>query len=165
MKSIIEQRKEIWNLHKKYEKYLSLEYGDRDYHLYLSNPDNFKNNVYYHQANSVKDRDNILNNGFKLNKVKPTNCGAGRGLYLSRDKRAIINFYSESLDNAQDLTLKIEGSFNFLDILDNRYLLQTPYLLDKMLANKYDGLRYYDPDATGEEFVLFNPRKVKKWSI
>jgi hypothetical protein len=26
----------------------------------------------------------------------------------------------------------------------------------------YDGIRYYDPLATGEEFVLFNRSKIKK---
>ncbi len=26
----------------------------------------------------------------------------------------------------------------------------------------FDGIRYYDPQATGEEFVLFNTEKVRK---
>ena len=30
------------------------------------------------------------------------------------------------------------------------------------LELNYDGIRYFDPIATGEEFVLFNTHKVKR---
>lgn len=162
MKSFEEQKVEVKELHKKYEDYLNVEYAGRDYFLNLSNSDNFIDGVYYHQANSNKEKEVILKKGFDTNKVSNRNCGAGRGLYLGRDKNALINFYSDDLDNPQDFILKIRGEFNFLNLLDDRKFLQeNKYNLEKkVLSMGYDGIRYYDPDATGEEFVLFNCSKI-----
>jgi len=33
-------------------------------------------------------------------------------------------------------------------------------LEEKVLSMGYDGIRYYDSEATGEEFVLFNYSKI-----
>jgi hypothetical protein len=156
------QKNEVKNLHKKYEEYLNSEYAGRDYSLNLSNPDNFIDGIYYHQAKSKDDRNNIIQNGFDLSKVKKSNCGAGRGLYLGRDKWALINFYSDNLDSQQDFALKIKGNFNFLDLLDDRNFLckNRRKIEEKVLSLGCDGIRYYDPDATGEEFVLFNYKKA-----
>lgn len=162
MKTIEEQKNEIKKLHKKYEDYLMSEYAGRNYFLNLSNPDNFSDGVYYHQANSNKEKEAILKKGFDANKVSDRNCGAGRGLYLGRDKNALVNFYSDDLDNPKDFSLKIRGNFNFLDLLEDREFLQENKnnLEEKILSMGYDGIRYYDPDATGEEFVLFNYSKI-----
>ncbi len=156
------QKNEVKNLHKKYEEYLNSEYAGRDYSLNLSNPDNFVDGIYYHQANSENDMYNIVQNGFDANKVQKSNCGAGRGLYLGRDKRALINFYSDNLYNQQDFVLKIKGNFNFLDLLEDQTFVykNRGNLEEKVLTMGYDGVRYYDPDATGEEFVLFNYSKI-----
>lgn len=156
------QKNEVNNLHKKYEEYLNSEYTGRDYSLNLSNPDNFIDGIYYHQANSNKEKEAILKKGFDANKVRNRNCGAGRGLYLGRDKNALVNFYSDDLNNPKDFSLKIKGNLNFLDLLDDRKFLQeNKYNLEKkVLSMGYDGIRYYDPDATGEEFVLFNYSKI-----
>ncbi len=158
MKKFEEQKKEINRLHRKYKDYLKKEYGDKNYSYFLSNPDNFIENTYYHQANSFKEKEAIIKNGFDKSLVSNHNCGVGRGLYLGRDKNVLINFYSDDLDNPQDFILKIVGNFNFLDLLDNNKFLQKNKnnLEEKVLAMGYDGIRYYDPDATGEEFVLFN---------
>lgn len=156
------QKSEVKNLHTKYEEYLDSEYAGMDYFCYLSNPDNFIDGVYYHQANSEKERDNIITDGFDINKIQKSNCGAGRGLYLGRDKQALVNFYSKDISNPQDFTLKFRGDFNFLDLLDDQNFFQEngENLEEKVLAMGYDGIRYYDPDATGEEFVLFNNSRV-----
>lgn len=162
MKNFEEQKIEIKKLHKKYEDYLMSEYVGRNYFLNLSNPDNFIDDVYYHQANSNKEKEAILKNGFDANKVSNRNCGAGRGLYLGRDKNALVNFYADDLNNPKDFSLKIKGNFNFLDLLDDREFLQKNKndLEEKVLMMGFDGIRYYDPDATGEEFVLFNYSKI-----
>ncbi|MFH0854105.1 MAG: hypothetical protein V1891_01285 [bacterium] len=162
MKSFNKQKKEVKELHKKYEEYLMAEYGNRDYTVNLSDPNNFVDGIYYHQANSQKDKDEIISNGFDGDKVKKSNRGVGMGLYLGRDKNALVNFYSENLDNPQDFTLKIGCNFNFLNLLDDQSFLQQNMdnLEEKVLSMGYDGIRYYDPDATGEEFVLFNFKKA-----
>ena len=162
VKNLKEQKIAIKKLHKKYEAYLKLEYAGRDYSLNLSNPDNFIDGVYYHQANSEEDRNNIIQNGFDAKRVQRSNCGVGKGLYLGRDKNALINFYSDNINNPRDLSLKIRGDFNFLDLLDDQKFLQenNDNLEEKVLTMGYDGIRYYDPDATGEEFVLFNYSKI-----
>jgi len=162
LKSFETQKNEVKNLHKKYEEYLNLEYAGRDYSLNLSNPDNFVDRIYYHQANSQEERESILKNGFDENKVSNSHCGAGRGLYLGRDKKALTNFYIADINKPQDFTLKIIGDFNFLDLVGNQKFLQEnkDSLEEKVLSLGYDGIRYYDPDATGEEFVLFNYSKI-----
>lgn len=156
------QKDEVRDLHKKYEEYLSSEYAGRDYSSNLSNPDNFVDGIYYHQANSGEERDAIIINGFDVNKLRQSNCGAGRGLYCGRDKQALVNFYSENINHPRDFTLEIKGHFHFLDLLDDQDFLQKnkANLEDKVLAMGYDGIRYYDPDATGEEFVLFDCAKI-----
>lgn len=156
------QKIEVKKLHKKYEGYLSAEFPDRDYFCYLSNPENFVDGIYYHQASSLKEKKSILKNGFDINKVSTSNCGVGRGLYLGRDKKALINFYANDVNNPQDFTIKILGDFNFLDLVENQKFLQENKdgLEEKVLTLGYDGVRYYDPDATGEEFVLFNHSKI-----
>ena len=68
----------------------------------------------------LKKRDNIITDGFDINKIQKSNCGAGRGLYLGRDKQALVNFYSKDISNPQDFTLKFRGDFNFLDLLDDQ---------------------------------------------
>ena len=162
LKSFETQKNEVKNLHKKYEEYLNLEYAGRDYSLNLSNSDNFVDRIYYHQANSQEERESILKNGFDENKVSNSHCGAGRGLYLGRDKKALTNFYIADINKPQDFTLKIIGDFNFLDLVGNQKFLQEnkDSLEEKVLSLGYDGIRYYDPDATGEEFVLFNYSKI-----
>lgn len=144
------QKNEVNNLHKKYEEYLNSEYVGRDYSLNLSNPDNFIDGIYYHQANSNKGKETILKKGFDANKVSNRNCGAGRGLYLGRDKNALVNFYSDDLNNPQDFTLKIRGEFNFLDLLDDRKFLQ---------ENKYNlEKKFYQWAMTGLDTMIQTQR-------
>lgn len=162
MKSFEFQKMEVRELHRKYEGYLISEYRERNYLSNLGDPNNFVEGVYYHQVNSEEDKKNIIRNGFDVSMVRKSNCGAGRGLYLGRDKNALINFYSDNVNNSKSFVLKIVGDFNFLDLLDKQdFLMENrENLEEKVLSMGYDGIRYYDPDATGEEFVLFNSSKI-----
>ena len=160
------QKKEIRKLHQKYEEYLNREFANKNYLDYLSNPDNFTDGVFYHQANSEKEKFNIIKNGFDKTMVQKSNCGVGRGLYLGRDKKVLINFYTTDCRHSKDFIVEIRGKFNFLDLLDDREFFQKNKnkIENKTLGMGYDGIRYYDPDATGEEFVLFNIKKAKIWN-
>ena len=162
MKTFLKQKQQISSLNKQNEAYLEREFCGKDYLKIISNPDSFVDGVYYHQANSAEERKGILESGFNKNKVSNSNCGAGRGLYLGRDRNALINFYADDVNYPQDFIVKIIGKFNFLDLLDNQTFLQKNKnnLEEKVLGLGYDGIRYYDPDATGEEFVLFNHSKI-----
>ena len=60
------------------------------------------------------------------------------------------------------------GQPNFLNLMDyqtysgfeqgamKRYGADKDYMREAALDMGYDGIRYYDPEATGEEFVLYN---------
>jgi hypothetical protein len=113
------------------------------------------------------------------------NAGVGKGLYLGRDKDALISFYDQEEENKKvDAYI---GNPNWFDLM--RYEDYKRYeeeairkygknyveknsladidikgeMLKKLAIEKgFDGIRYYDPQATGEEFVLFNTDKVKK---
>ena len=161
-KNFEQQKLEVKKLHKKYEGYLDKEYSGRSYACFLSDPDNFSEGIYYHQANSPEERKSILENEFDENKVSNSHCGAGRGLYLGRDKKALTNFYVSDVNKPQDFTIKIMGNFYFFDLMDDRAFMQEHRedLKDAVLKLGYDGIRYYDPEATGEEFVLFNYSKI-----
>lgn len=162
MKTFLKQKQQIRNLNKRNEAYLEREFCGRDYLKIISNPDNFVDGVYYHQANSAEEKKSIIKNGFDECRVSNSNCGAGRGLYIGRDKNALMNFYTDDVNYPQDFIVKIIGKFNFFDLLDNQTFLKKNKnnLEKKVLSLGYDGIRYYDSDATGEEFVLFNHSKI-----
>ena len=106
-------------------------------------------------------------------------------MYLGKDKDALISFYGIELDDI--IVDTYVGNINWLDLIDykdykkfeieavKKYgenYTQKSSLLDidirgqfikKLTIEKgFDGVRYYDPNATGEEFVLFNTKSVKK---
>lgn len=145
--------REVKNLNNKYKSYWEKEFEDRDYSEIIANPDNYENDVFYHQANSKEEKESILNNGFDSNKLKKSNCGVSSGLYLGRDKKALINFYDPDWNSA-NYTIKIIGDFNFYDGINNANPIE-------VVKQGFDGIIYYDPDATGEEFVLFNISKAQ----
>ncbi|NCU41544.1 MAG: hypothetical protein EOM19_02350 [Candidatus Moranbacteria bacterium] len=156
MQNFEEQINQIKTLNTKYKEYWEREFEDRDYSEIIANPDSFENSVFYHQANSEEEKNEILENGFDFNKVQKNNCGVGGGLYLGRDKKALINFYDPDWNSA-DYTIKIIGDFNYYDGINNA-IPKNPI---EVVKQGFDGIRYYDPDATGEEFVLFNISKAK----
>ena len=153
------QKNQILRLNTKYDQYWRREFGSRNTD-YIANPENFTVGIYFHQANSPEDKLLIIKSGFNHNLVSKENMGMGlgAGLYAGRDKRALINFYSADFNNPIDNTVVIRGNFNFFDAVSNP--LPQNGAQECILSQGYDGIRYYDPDATGEEFVLFNYSKI-----
>ena len=105
--------------------------------------------------------------------------GLGKGLYLGRDKTALYRFYDpESYFNQEPPSKmsKYKGKPKWLDLRDSKKLESFERGLkrrgiDQINSDKvgnivrrkgYDGIIYYDSTATGEEFVLFNTKKVVK---
>jgi len=146
---------QIKELNYRYKEYWEEEFEGRDYSIIIANPENFKENIFYHQANNTEDKDIILKNGFDVNKIEKNNCGLGSGLYLGRDRKSLINFYDPDFSD-RDFTIKITGNFNFFDWINN-IIPRNPR---DVIIHGYDWIRYFDPDATGEEFVLFNIKKA-----
>jgi len=99
------------------------------------------------------------------------------GLYLGRDANALREFYGLGLksDNLDRIVTKFNGKPDWLDLTDraaadkfiedvkqksgikNEKSAKFGDALEKeVIAQGYDGVRYFDPYATGEEFVLVN---------
>lgn len=162
MDTFKKEKQELKLLNKKYEKYWETEFCDRDYSDVIANYDNFDENVFYHQTNSEEDRKSILENGFDPEMVLESNRGVGKGLYLGRDRQALIHFYNEDVGSNKDYTIKIIGEFIFFDTIKNENFDFVQKNIEQNLLEKgYDGIRYFDPDATGEEYVLYNLDKIK----
>ena len=162
-KTFEHEKQEVQELNGAHKDYLKREFGNRDYNRYLSKPENHKKNIYYHNANSKEDKQKILKRGFDLEKNEK-DYPLGKGLYLGRDKNALTKFYTQNVNRPEDFTITITGKFNFLDLTNEDKLrnvlskaeLFKKNIVDYTLALGFDGIRYYDPDATGEEFVLYN---------
>lgn len=157
------QKNQIKLLNSRYKKYWQKEFCGRN-NDYISNPESFVERIYFHQANSLDDKSDIIKSGFREDLVAKENrgMGLGAGLYLGRDKLALIHFYSYDFNNPVDNTITICGDFKFLDAISTR--LPKRNMREFVLGHGYDGVRYYDPDATGEEFVLYNHRKIETLS-
>lgn len=102
-------------------------------------------------------------------------AGMGNGLYLGRDPNALNHFYNHWGERELNLST-FKGDPKWLDIMDPR----REKLWDEFLKKKginprnsselgeivkklgYDGIKYFDPHATGEEYVLFNTKLLKK---
>jgi hypothetical protein len=120
---------------------------------------NFKPNTYYH-VNSPKGA------GFP---------GVGKGLYLGRDKEALRSLYGPEVEEDKKV-LTFEGKPKWLNLMDyedfNNFLKRATNIYGNLpgleqlkkatLFKRYDGIKYYDPQATGEEFVLYNTDKLKE---
>jgi len=129
-----------------------------------SKTENYKENVYYHVITPKDDYSSMYD-------------GVGEGLYLGKDYEVLTKFYGlDYVDNDEEVPLQTYyGNPNFLDLTDNNNFdiskksskqkfpnEENNNELKKMtLELEYDGIRYYDPIATGEEFVLYNTNKVK----
>lgn len=99
-------------------------------------------------------------------------AGVGKGMYLGRDKKALKKFYD--LENEGKAVRTFIGAPKFADLMDydkfkafeklaiKRFGKRGNYLKKLAEAQGFDGIRYYDPQATGEEFVLFNTDKLKE---
>lgn len=170
MKDFEMQKREIIQLNSSNYiiNYLKKEFGNTsDFRNYLSNPDNFLPNIYYHQANSKKDAINIMKNGYNESFMLEYNCGLGKGLYLGKDKNALIMFYSKNFSNPENNIMTIKGNFNFANLIKEKKLKSfikeasrySKNLKEYTFLKGYNGIRYFDPDATGEEFILYDYKK------
>lgn len=116
----------------------------------LAKTRNYKPHTYFHATGSLGE------------------IGLGKGLYLGRDRRALRNFYNG--DGTRGKIEKYVGKLNFIDlVIDYEFNIfekkainifgcddNKEYFKKLTLKLKKDGIRYYDPIATGEEFVAFN---------
>jgi hypothetical protein len=128
---------------------------------YHSKPQNHIPNTYY-----KVNRENTIKGGY---------AGVGNGLYLGKDKQALINFYDNEEEGFPIDTYM--GNPKWLDLADyskyekfksdlNKMNIKDTINSDKVgkivMGMGFDGIRYYDPYATGEEFVLFNLETISK---
>lgn len=140
------------------------EEGKRDIEYfkdYLAKTKNYKENIYYRVEEGI---------GRGIS-------GMGNGLYLGKDKEALKKFYGNSEGSNYGKRVEVStfvGTPKWLDLIE--YSKYNKFLKDIKIENLFnsnkvgevvkkmgfDGIRYYDPTATGEEFVLFNINKVKK---
>lgn len=121
----------------------------------LAKTKNYEENIFFHATGGFGE------------------SGIGRGLYLGKDRVALDNFYNN--DGKEGEILKFTGNPKFIDLTDyddfdefeKQALAKYPnekfneHFKLLTLEKGYDGIRYYDPETTGEEFVLFKKNKVK----
>ena len=119
--------------------------------------DNHQDNIYYHVNTDNR---------------KPYS-GVGNGLYLGRDTNVLLKFYdleeygfsvSKYSGTPKWFNLMKKESFNkFREIFkDNGIdIINSDAVGPIIMKLGYDGIRYYDIMATGEEFVLFDESKLK----
>lgn len=124
----------------------------------ISKTKNYRPGVYYHATGGFGE------------------IGLGKGLYLGKDEMALHNFYNCEGEFGDNTIIEYRGTPRFIDLTliadyeafereavemfgDDE---QKSYLRKLTLQKGFDGIRYFDPIATGEEFVLFNTDKLKK---
>lgn len=123
------------------------------YNKDIAKTKNYKENYYYHATGGLGE------------------SGVGKGLYLGKDKYALDNFYN--LDGTEGIIITYYGNPRFIDLTDeiifNEFLENAKltfnsddFIEEYTLSMNYDGIRYYDVETTGEEFVLFNTNTVKR---
>jgi len=134
-------------------------YGDeylieRKKKLDLAQSKNYKQNTFYHATGGIGE------------------SGVGKGLYLGKDRRALNNFYNSDGESGDIIEYRGKPKFLDLAIYDdfNQFEQEAISRYGRREANDhfrlltlkkgYDGIRYYDPIATGEEYVLYNNKKV-----
>lgn len=182
--NIQNERNEVDALNKKALPLIAKEYNG-DPWKYLAKGQNFEEYTYYHNCSGFQfgnhcqhyqwdamvettdDRTSILTNGFD---IKKTSCPVnkfGHGMYVSRDRCAVMNFYTYDLSKPQDNIITIKAKFNYLNLMVHDDCVafcrsfDTPELMQSWLfTNGYDGIRYYDLYCTGEEFVIYNLQNI-----
>ncbi len=91
--------------------------------------------------------------------------------------KALLNFYNN--EGKRGAIKKYKGNPKFIDLTKYKNfrvfeniaiknftkLRYNEHLKSITLEMGFDGIRYYDPTATGEEFVLYNTKKVKLISV
>lgn len=125
---------------------------------FIANPKNYKENTYFRVEGGTGA-------GYG---------GVGNGLYLGRDPRALANFYD--IEGSGLLVSRWSGNPRWLNLMDPEDMGKFESAIEKRgmkLVNSsevgayvkslgFDGIRYFDVMATGEEFVLFETSQVVK---
>ena len=133
-------------------------YAKSKYEKDIAKTKNYKVNTYYHAVGGTGE------------------IGLGKGLYLGKDKMALHNFYNCEGEFGDNTIIEYKGQPKFIDLTTlSKYEefekeaktifgedSEKSYLQKLTLKKGFDGIRYFDPLATGEEFVLFNIEKVQK---
>lgn len=134
------------------------EYSKDIIDRYLAKSKNYKPNTYYRVEGGS-------GSGY---------AGMGNGLYLGRDISALKNFYD--IEDEGKPIVEYVGNPKWLDLMDYKAeeefiksckenkirILNSNEVGDYVKSFGFDGIRYYDPEATGEEFVLFDVSKLRK---
>ena len=127
-------------------------YAKNIYEKDIAKTKNYKNNYFYHATGGFGE------------------SGLGNGLYLGKDKRALDNFYN--LDGTEGKIITYYGEPKFIDLTNSeefeifeseakKIYLDENYLRDYTVLKGFDGIRYFDIETTGEEFVLYNTETVR----
>lgn len=118
----------------------------------IAKTENYKDNFFYHATGGLGE------------------SGVGKGLYLGKDKVALNNFYN--CGGEEGSIIAYYGCPNFIDLTVDEdfsnfkkeaqsHFNSEDYLEQYTLEKGFDGIRYYDIETTGEEFVLFRTDTVK----
>lgn len=134
---------------------------------FYAQPKNMKQDVYYHYSPDGKLNAADLMKG----SAERFDKQLGPGLYVGQDAGALQEFYG--LDVRGGRTIKLTGNPKILDLTDSfkaiddvvkeakKTFPNEKYPLKSWVQQQgYDGLKYFDPIATGEEYVIYNPKAL-----
>lgn len=123
--------------------------------------------VFYHATSEASP--------FAFEKGKAANYDIGtragisnvNGLYVGRDKTALDNFYNIAAERGENM-IKFEGNPKLLDLTNEDAMIKftdkykTGDEIEKAVSEMgYDGIKYFDPLATGEEIVITNTKALR----
>lgn len=123
--------------------------------------------VFYHATSETSP--------FAFEKSKAANYDVGtragisnvNGLYVGRDKTALDNFYNIAAERGENM-IKFEGNPKLLDLTNEDAMIKftdkykTGDEIEKAVSEMgYDGIKYFDPFATGEEIVITNTKALR----
>ncbi|MDP2703940.1 MAG: LPD38 domain-containing protein [bacterium] len=128
-------------------------------------PKRMKEGVFYHFTPDKK----LTAEGLLSGTAKRFDTQLGPGLYVGQDAQALKNFYG--LDMRSGQAVRLEGNPKILDLTDSfkfvddahraarKEFPKEKYPLGKWVQKQgYDGIKYFDPIATGEEYVIYNAK-------
>ena len=136
------------------------DFAKSKYEKDIAKTKNYRIDVYYHATGGYGE------------------IGLGEGLYLGKDKMALHNFYNNEGEFGENTIIEYHGKPHFIDLTSLKEYesfeaeaiktfgndQKKSYLKKLTLQKGFDGIRYFDPLATGEEFVLFNTETIKQVS-
>lgn len=145
-----------------------------------------KDGVYYHVGPEKISSDFDPSKSRYDGSLRGKGISQINGLYLGKDQQALNDFYGmrvrdELMDDATVSEFKIQPKWldlsnrvdedAFLKKVEEKYNVKSgtakfgDALIKEVAASGYDGVRYFDPYATGEEFVLTKPLSELKRGV